>query len=543
MRSVFIWMLPLCLLFFSCSKTKQDDIPEQPFDQYIKSSTARLVLAGGMDLAVNNTRLSNWLAGDASGGGPALPPNPTPYFPQTGKPGNTYFIPQQFMDHEGKATIALYFAAGSMPVITAEVEDNYAQPWDYYYHLKESSTGSSITKVPRPIVKPSQPQNILIRLVNLASTAVPNSGPDEKLSLAFANGSPVSAVTSGIGKGQWSGYTELPYGTYEFRVLIDGSTSQYPALPPSEGTVTSAEDLTLVNTRLYYTQRRLFQPGGVYTMVVHFNEGKYEIDQAAVKARVNAFSVVTDLSPAANLSYARVQVANAFAEQGITVKIDNQESQQVGYGKAGDYVIVTTGNHTVQVGSAPAQVITVKGGDNLTLWAYPGNSDSLKLLPVQNNMSGIVNRAEHEDGSDGSTSVFDPLTVLSLSLQTRFLNLCPELPQVTFTAKNGAPMVFGNQGYPGATVNLLYGAIPDPVKLPYPYINLGDPWIEAYQSASSVVPGDRITDVTPLTPADFMHMPASFYPNGLPAGEPGVYTVALIGHRNNARLIVIKHNK
>src|SRR5687767_12726363 len=79
----------LCTVFsaLSCSKTKLDDWRDPSVSlNNIKSSTARIVLAGGFDLEVNNTRLSNWEGSNSGTGGPELKPLPTPYFPTTGKP-------------------------------------------------------------------------------------------------------------------------------------------------------------------------------------------------------------------------------------------------------------------------------------------------------------------------------------------------------------------------------------------------------------------------------------------------------------------------
>jgi hypothetical protein len=505
------------------------------------------VLAGGLDISVNGKRLSNGLAGSTTGGGPANPPNPTPYFPTTGKPGNTFFVPQEFFNANGKAVVGI----GSGPAVTVDVEDNYHQPLDYYYNLQGDAAEAVVTVVPRPIVKPSRPENILVRLVNLSSDAVAGSSSDETLSLAYANGNAVSAVTSRVAKGKWSEYIELPYGTYEFKVMIDGSARQYPALPPYPMSIQGGDDLTVMDTRLYFTQKRVFQPGGVYTIVTAYDQGKYEDNQTTIKAKVNAFTIITDLSPSANLSYARIQVANAMAETGLQIRIDNNDRADISYGHAGDYTIVTKGTHTVYLQDAAGgfireEKITVKGGDNFTLWVHPGKDNKGAITTVQNNMSGIINLAENSDGSDGSTAVFDPLTTSAMPLQTRFLNFCTDLPYATFTGKNGATLLPGTTIYPVAAVNIPYGTPPDPGLVPYPYINLAAVWIETYQSQPASVPGNRLYETSPLTSGDFINMPGSLYPNGLPEGEPGVYTVALIG-RNNAtqkpKLVVIKHNK
>lgn len=527
----------------SCSKEKEDAGHEDPYSENITSSRTRVVLAGGMDIMVNGKKLSNWGAGPTTVGGPENPPYPTPYFPTTGKLGSTYFIPAEFIDAKGKALVEL---GGSGAAVTTEIEDSYTNPLDYYYNVQDYTVSGVLTPVPRPVVKPSQPKNILIRVVNLASDAVAGSGTDETLSLGYANGEPVSAATSGIAKGHWSEYTEIPYGTYEFRMLIDGTAKQYPLV--SSLNIYGADDFRIANTLFYYTQRRVFQPGGVYTIAVSLKMGK---DPFGVPHPVNMFTVIADLNPSVNLSYARVQVANAFPDEAFNVLVDENPLPSIRFGEAGDYSILTTGVHTIKWvnGSGTVekeQKISVKGGDNFTVACYPGPDKHMATTILQNNMSGIINNASNEDGSDGTTAVFDPATIMAMNIQTRFMNLCPELPYVSFTAKNGATLASGTTAYPSAAVNLKYGTAPDAVALPYPYINLNNTVIEAYASGPGFIPGNRLEGVLPLSATNFIHLPAEFYAGGLPVGEAGVYTVALVGHydnENQPRLIVIKHNK
>ncbi len=544
---LFLWTV---LSTLACSKTKVDDWrdPSIPLNN-IKSSTARIVLVGGCDLEVNNTRLTNWEAPDITGS-PQLKPLPTPYFPTTGKPGTTYYIPQEFMDASGKAMVRLYSAGGSGPLATAQVEDNYNHPWDYYYNIQDQGL---FTPIPRPVIKPSTPQNILIRLVNLSSTLGLNHAPGQTLSLSYANGSKVGNATSGIARGSWSQYVEIPYGTYEFRVLVDGSAEQYPAFPPQGATTTSSTDFTLSGTNSYFTQRRVFQPGGIYTVVTFFNSDKFESGDLFVRLNLNLFTVITDLQPEANVTYARVQVANAILKSNIHVSFDSNGNESVPYGTAGNYQVLARGKHTLEIKDDAGKLLTkkefqVKGGDNFTIWVYPQQNGSTETTIIQNNMSGIANTSANPDGADGSSSVNDPLRTNAMNIQTRFLNFCPEFEAVSFTGANGQPLVSlsGSTGYPAATINLKTGQAPDEKLLPFPYINIIPNSIEVYQSQPGSVPGNRLFGVTPLTAGNFINMPETFYPNGLPKGEAGVYTVALIGHNNDneqPRLFVIKHNQ
>lgn len=542
--SELVGSIPLlvALLLSSCSKEKTDVRREDPYNKNIVSSQTRVVLVNGMDIMVNGKKLSNWLAGSSVGGGPETPPNPTPYFPTTGKPGNTYFIPSEFIDADGHAEVQLFRAGADLPIAGVKVTNDYTNPLDYYYHLDYATGSALLTPIPRPVIKPLQPQNILVRVVNLASDDVAGSDAEEKLSLAYADGSRVSNATSGISKEHWSAYTEIPYGTYEFRMLIDGTTKQYPHT--SSLNIHGASDFRIANTLRYYTQRRVFQPGGVYTIVVSLKIGK---DPYGVGYPVNMFSVIEDLPPQVNLSYARVQIANGLSDDALSVQLDDHPVPAISFGKASDYIILTNGEHSIRWGSLnKEQHITVKGGDNFTVVAYPGSGNQIATMVWQNNMSGVINNSSSEDGSDGITAIYDPVSEMAMNIQTRFMNLCPELPYVTFTAKNGASLAAGTTAYPDATVNLPYGSAPASKTLPYPYINLNNTVIEAYASKPGAVPGNRLYGVTPLAAADFIHLPDEFYPDGLPAGEAGVYTVMLVGHYTNERLpalVVIKHNK
>jgi hypothetical protein len=201
------------------------------------------------------------------------------------------------------------------------------------------------------------------------------------------------------------------------------------------------------------------------------------------------------------------------------------------------------------LGNAPVEKeIEVKGGDNLTIWAYPLPDKGTALTVTSNNMGGVRNRGGNADGSDAANNIYDPLKFRML-LQTRFLNLCPDLPYVTFTDTNGALFQEDIFSAAFAARQLQPGLAPDPASVPYPYVDLkfisgGN--VQAYSSQPGVLPGNRLIGVPPLTPADFVKMPSRFFPDGNYGSEPGVYTVALVGRSlagKNPKMIVIKHNQ
>jgi len=113
-------------------------------------------------------------------------------------------------------------------------------------------------------------------------------------------------------------------------------------------------------------------------------------------------------------------------------------------------------------------------------------------------------------------------------------------------------MLFSDDRFTSAALaaqNLQPGKVAAQTVVPYPYVNMGyvtGGTVNAYRSQPGVVPGDRLTNIKALTPADFVKMPSSFFNNGNFGSEPGIYTVALIGRNNGGRqskMIVVKHNR
>jgi hypothetical protein len=75
--------------------------------------------------------------------------------------------------------------------------------------------------------------------------------------------------------------------------------------------------------------------------------------------------------------------------------------------------------------------------------------------------------------------------------------------------------------------------------------------IEAYQSQPLILPGDWLSDIPALTASQFVMSTTASYPYGYPTtGEPGIYTVALVGRHGAgapagqaAQMIIVKHNQ
>ena len=541
--------------------------------QQISSSSVRLVnLYGYTDLMVNGQPLTDMQFPQSFG--EVILPLPTPFFPTTGKLGQTYRIPQQFISAQNTARVTMMegFDLSSPDTLrnTFTVTDDYAQPNDYYaVPFRDPSTpqsdatgqvfGDSVFTVPRPVSPAADPTHVLIRLLNLSS------GPDAAnlvgaMRLVYANGQHVfsGAADTLVSPGNHSGYVELPYGTYQLRVL----TAQNDQVPSAQqDVVSSSAGMTLEQvtgrmngSALTYAPMITYLPGGVYTVVVCANNDfQVPYGNGSLPSSSNSFWVIPDITPAANVTYARMQVANAVPGSTLSVSVDGQALEtSLAYPGAGGYQVYVNGAHLIQATDQTGKVmaektVTLNGGDNITAWVYPSPSGADSILPVQNNLSGTWYYASGGDGSDGSTSQLHTYTPTWI----RFLNLCPDLPLLTFTQGNG--LLFpDNMDYASSALaaqNLAPGQLPTGTY--FDYVSGIPPLIQAYQSQPLIVPGDWLSDIPAVKSSDFVMSTPAIYPYGLPvSGEPGVYTVALVGRYGagaaagqTAQMIIVKHNQ
>jgi hypothetical protein len=565
-------VLLLCIMQ-GCKKDKLDfGTDNRAVTVNRANSTARLVnLAGYGQVIANGDTLTGFVVRDPQG------PNAddligTPYFPITGTLGRTWFVPQDLFNNAGNLELDLgtrnYQGSGDQD-LKFQLTNSYSDPTDYYLMPTMYMEGQAdVVPIKREVDAPSKPDHFKIRIVNL-SGAIKNqvfnfNGALEDLtgnaSLAYADGSLVNAKTSNIGNVvKASEYVELPYGTYQFKVLMQDGR-QMPALG-SELYETSIIDpptstIPVGSKRageLTYAPIQTYQPGGIYTIVIAPQQFRYlvnDLDETA-NTHQNSFQIVNDNTAPVNNTYFRLQAVNALDLRDISFRIDGKMfNEQLPFGNAGAYGIHIQGSHTVEAVDAAGKLIAsteqmLRAAQNYTAWLYPDPSGAPKLVLVANDLSGA--RANGTAQEDGTFARYQ----YRYFFQSRFLNFSAGNPYITFTHDNGAS-VAESADYVNAGVNLQPGQplleTPNVFKsfarMPYQYM--------AYRSKPNVVPGIWAQDIEPLKSESFVANKALYQAVGrtVPVHEPGIYSVALIGRSGagtapelKAKMIIVKHNK
>lgn len=557
-------MLALLLLgFAACKKVKSDfDYDNRLVIENRKKSNVRIINLGGYNQVIaNGDSLSNFYIVNPNDPASLKPPG-TSYFPKDGKLGKIWEMPMDIFDKDEKANLDIltrnYFANNNQD-LNLTAENSYSNPYDYYLlqrvHVKDLQP---MIRVERGVHAPSKPDHFKIRILNFTGQSTNNGngvrGMQEELrgalTLAFADGTPVNEKTSTVAINTSSEYVELPYGTYQFKVLTaDGrqiaavsSSDQlydYTVMEPATSTIAIGY---AKSSELTHAPIATYQPGGIYTVVVSPQQYNYYINDIgeSSSATQNMFQVITDNGGAANLTYCRLQAANALGDQLVSIRVNGKQLGDIGFGTATDYSGFVTGTYTIEALDAAGKVLArteqlLRASQNYTAWLYPAADGTAKLLIVSNDLSGT----SYPGGSDDGT--FNRLK-FDYFFNKRFLNLSPDNAYISFTKANGQP-------FSPISVNLQPGT-PFTVQ-PYAAGGFSEPEypLMAYRSAPNVVPGVWADDIPLLSSRNFIAR-RELYTNAgrvLPAQEPGVYTVALIGRSTGgsakAKMMIIKHNK
>ncbi|MBN9382409.1 MAG: DUF4397 domain-containing protein [Chitinophagaceae bacterium] len=499
----------------------------------------------------------------------------TDYFPENGRLGSIWQVPQDLFRADG--TAALRFGnigvTGSLGAPEFVVKDDYKRPMDYYLLPEQIEGQPAYVAVERGVTQPSKPDYFKIRVLNLCAKAkypiAAERGPLENLvgpvTLTYADGTPVGPATSNITLEQrLSDYVELPYGTYQFRILtpdgrqVPGGAPANPIdklIDPPTSTIAFNDQGNIASSRLTFAPVNTYQPGGVYTIVItpynfSFHASASEEQSGAYQ---NGFRIITDVSPAVNTTYFRIQGVNALPGSGdLRFRANGQDlASGVPYGQASDYSRLVQDRYTIEAADASGKTLAsvqqlLRPGQNYTAWLYPDQQGAAKLVLVANDLSGqfesTTNGPVYPDDNSLGYVKYD------FMFDKRFLNLSPDNPYISFTLDNGQLAV--NKG---ATVNLQPGiAVTEQPYSSGAVFGYRPFQIMAYRSSPTVVPGAWADDIPVLKSSAFVALPGLYEAAGrdVPAQEPGVYTVALIGRTGNgisqpdkAKLILVKHNR
>ncbi|PSL47966.1 hypothetical protein CLV51_102826 [Chitinophaga niastensis] len=586
------------MLLNSCVKDKVDNrIPL--LDVSNKSASAiRLFNFSGtsLDVTVNNIPLTAYSSGNTGSAGQStqvgLSVFPTGTWPNADN-GSPFTVPNSLLDKSGKIHLLLQQRASDVNFpfsLDTIIANDVLHPLDYYVQAD-----GTIRVLNRDNVPASNGQNFKVRIINLgrARDVLGLNGP---VSLTYSDGSKVNDLLNNIAQGSISPYVEMPYGAYQFKLFVSGGMSidptkqlaELPQLPnqnPCAAGVLSQEGII--------SRVRTFKPGGVYSIVITPNFFEYfSCDKASrYGSIVNSYRVITEVDPGVNYTYARMQAVNALPGKQVTVQVDGQPAGGVldyigntaqDMAQHPAYTIYIQGHHTVQATDAQGTVlatadINLYPYDNYTIWVYEKPDGKTDLLFESNDMTGSLYRPNSpnspvpDDGTDGTIR----RTRDNYAVQTRFLNLSPDLPYATFTNDQQFFLPVSNNGsdtirYPSAYIAQATGRMPE--RNPAIIYSLGP-----YQEFSTLggqhsdggilprlirvfksepgnlpeIPGTLLSGIAPLDATKAYISNAALYtPGKLPLGENGVYTVALVGKTfgssepgAHARLVLIKHNK
>ena len=572
------------VMFTACEKDKWDVGHDNRYvTEAITRSQVRLVnLSARNMLIVNGDTITGFeIKRDPDGTGEAEEySHPgTKYFPHSGELawGESWGVPQDLFTEDD--TLNLLNIKDDLGYVGATVDaqtkiDNSSSPVDYYLlpGSLEAIGQDSIVAVPRGISAPGDPRNIKIRLLNFSGEIINaadylNSLGQEDLhksmTLTWADGTSISDKLTNIAPGEYSAYVEIPYGTYQLRVLTDdgrevpgwfdkGMGSE-PILDPSTSTYRINSDNTNPDRTAFLTYNEIhsFKPGGVYSIVVSAQRFKYYQDGGsnvdATSFSQNGVVIVPDIEEPVNLNYGRVQLINAYPHDAkIQLEYNGAKllNDAVPYAAASEYHILYAGTYSFQIIDPAGTTIATKElkvspNENYSLWLYSDGQHAAVALEV-NSLSGSDYNGT-DDTQDGTYS----RTHWRVFTKRRFLNLNASFDYATFTEENGQLMS-------DAAINVPLGIVP----YESPYVStsvnaLKVPDVLVYRSGPAEVPGSWADEVPILTGSYLVARPALYHltPGEMPTYEPGIYSIALIGfdgateEQYKSKMMIVKHTK
>lgn len=592
----FLLLMLIALLAISCKKDKLNGALPQVVVSNQSASSIRVFNFTGYNanITVNNIALTSYSSGNISSGtalGLSLFPTGvwTP-----GDDGSPFIMPNSLLNKDGKARITMSGGVSGVPFVDTTITNNPTQPQDYYLLLN-----GQFKVINRNNLPPVNPSNFKIRIINLGS-ATDKFELNSPVSVTYADGSPVASALNNVALGAASDYVELPYGTYQFKLFASNGTgikanrqlAELPTViridPCAPNTVQPQEGLS--------PRVRTFKPGGVYSLVITPNQMRYltcDLQNGFLTA--NSYRVITEFDPGVNNTYARMQAVNAIPGKQVTVKVDGAVlGNQLPYigsvttvqAQQAPYQIFVQGTHHIQAVDQTGAMLaegnlTLSPYDNYTIWAYNKPDGSPAVLFEPNDMSGTIYKSSYQPGGTSGSVIPDDGTngvarrsQYNYALESRFLNLSPDLPYATFTNDHQLFLpVYGQLQtdtlrYFNAYVNLAPGVLPlarssiiyslqpasSSAVQPYAEFSSLPQNIRVFQSKAGLqpeIPGALLADVAGVNVLQtFVANPGLYSTSKYKFAETGIYSIALVGKTftagqpsEKARIVVIKHNK
>ncbi len=546
----------ISLLLGGCEDDKFEDLTDNRFQTDAdKNSTIRIInLTYANQIIANGDSLTNFVLREP---GPEENFYPgTKYFPKDGKLTKTWDIPIAVLS-EPLTNLKLSSISYSGPnVDVAELNvDNKDRFMDHYI------TFGNVIAIPRSIEKPNNPANIKIRILNLSSSDVVSQYDNFEnlnvpLSLVWSDGTKIDDRLSNVAPGKYSEYVDIPYGTYQLKVITNDNrqvagadNSQQLAFDPATSTIALSKDET---TNLTYAPIYSYKPGGIYTVVIAPRDFLYYMPSSTSGEQLdgfqNEFDIIQDAEGSVNATYARIQLINALPmDKKLGLKINGRSitEQLIDFGDCTDYTSVISGKSTIEVTDAGGSVLAsveynLNPNENYSIWVNSLN-EGVSLSIVSNDLAGVYFKGAIEDGTYTRKQ-------REYFTKFRFLNMNKDFPYVTFTSDNGQPFKSVYSYDDKATNQLIPGYIPSV----FPYVWMSEFLkaiykIQVYRATASATPGIWANDVPVLTGRDLISN-SELYFRGMPIQDAGVYTIALIGsqsgeQRYHSRLLIVKHTK
>lgn len=587
--------LLFCLIVAGgCKKVKEDLFFDRKDILNSPASSIRIFnfSNGFLNISVNNLQLTSFVSEtDATLGTPATTGTQLglSFFPEgvwrSGRDGSPFTIPGGLLDKSNKARINVVAGFLGTPKFIPNVhidtvlQNDPLHPMDYFI-----LSDGHLLALARSAAAPVAPDHFKLRVLNLG-IANDTLGLDGPVTVTLADGTTAAPQLTNVLPGKASDYAELPYGSYQFKLFVNGDFTKQLAELPIYPFFDVCSGARLPQTRIF-PAIKTFKPGGTYSIIITRNFFAYidcVIPELAQIIPVNAYRIITENSPPLNISYARAAGINSLTDQPVVFKVDGKEmGQTLPSGTSTEPSILITGTHTLSAYDGAGKLLAERSyyfsaADYISVWVY-AHAGKHELVFTSNDLtlSHYIGSPLGDDGTNGNNNVI----TFDHAWQSRFLNLS-DIPYVTFTNQDGESFQSisggGNGGDPDTLspannhqnlqpgvpvehepfviiqcVNHSEGQGASPVQtesVPPVFYQMPSQ-IRVFQSTPGPLgetPGNWLSGIAPLKSEDFIVNP-SLYQAGPVETETGSYSIALIGSQQGsgaqkARLIFIKHNK